>query len=94
MGLRYDLPLAKTEVNANVSTFNPSLPNPAAGGILGAMEFAGNGPGRDGKNGFYQTDYNAFGPRLGIAYQIGPKTVIRAGGAIFYQPRTRRWQCR
>jgi Carboxypeptidase regulatory-like domain len=86
IGLRYDLPMAKTEVNANVSTFNPNLPNPAAGGILGAMEFAGNGSGRDGKNGFYQTRYNAFGPRLGIAYQIGAKTVIRAGGAIFFQP--------
>jgi len=73
-------------VNHNISTFNPGLPNPAAGGILGAMEFAGSGPGRDGKSGFYQTRYNAFGPRLGVAYQLGSKTVIRAGGAIFYQP--------
>jgi hypothetical protein len=86
IGVRYDLPYAKTEVNHNISTFNPTLPNPAAGGILGAMEFAGSGPGRDGRSGFYQTRYNAVGPRLGIAYQIGSKTVIRAGGAIFFQP--------
>ena len=86
IGLRYDLPFAKTEVNRNISTFNPTLPNPTAGGILGAMEFAGNGQGRTGKDGFYQSRYNAFGPRLGIAYQIGAKTVIRSGGAIFYQP--------
>ena len=86
IGLRYDLPYAKVEVNHNISTFNPGLPNPAAGGIPGAMEFAGSGPGRNGKSGFYQTRYNAFGPRLGIAYQLGPRTVIRAGGAISYQP--------
>ena len=26
----------------------------------------------------------AIGPRLGVAYQINPKTVFRAGGAISY----------
>src|SRR5260370_7991670 len=29
---------------------------------------------------------NGMGPRLGIAYQLDWKTVIRAGGSIFYQP--------
>ena len=35
---------------------------------------------------FGETRKNAFGPRLGIAYQLNSKTVIRTGGAIFYQP--------
>ena len=35
---------------------------------------------------FGETRMNAFGPRLGVAYQLNSKTVIRAGGAIYYQP--------
>ena len=35
---------------------------------------------------FGETRMNAFGPRLGVAYQLDSKTVIRAGGAIYYQP--------
>ena len=35
---------------------------------------------------FGLTRTNAFGPRLGVAYQLDAKTVIRAGGAIYYQP--------
>ena len=36
------------------SNFNPNLPNPAAGGHLGASEFAGEGPGRTGKKTMYE----------------------------------------
>jgi hypothetical protein len=86
LGLRYDLPFAKTEVNRKTSSLNMTLPNPGAGGYPGAMEFTGEGEGRNGKDRFYQTRLNAFGPRLGIAYQLTRKTVLRAGGAIYYQP--------
>jgi hypothetical protein len=33
---------------------------------------------------FYPTDFTNLGPRLGFAYQILPKTVIRGGYAIYY----------
>ena len=43
-----------------------------------------------GQNGspehFGATRMNALGPRLGIAYQLDAKTVIRTGGAVYYQP--------
>ena len=41
---------------------------------------------RDGRfgDGNQMPDYHNFGPRLGIAYSLNPKTVIRAGGGIFY----------
>lgn len=32
----------------------------------------------------YDHDLNNFGPRIGVAYKLNEKTVIRAGGAIFY----------
>ena len=28
---------------------------------------------------------NAYGPRLGLAYQVRPNTVVRAGYGIYYQ---------
>lgn len=86
LGLRYDLSIPKEETNHKNSNFNPALPNPGADGILGAMEFAGDGPGRSGKPRFGETRKNAFGPRVGIAYQATSKTVFRAGGSIYYQP--------
>ncbi len=85
LGLRYDLSFPKQEKDFKNSNFNPSTPNPGAGGILGALEFAGFGPGRSGKKRFQDVRKNAFGPRLGLAYQMTPKTVLRAGGAIYYQ---------
>src|SRR5205085_898023 len=83
IGLRYDLNIPKEERNLHNSNLNLGIPNPAAGGYPGAMQFAGlNGaPSR-----FGETRLNALGPRLGIAYQLTPKTVIRTGGAIYYQP--------
>src|SRR5262245_20208117 len=83
-GLRYDLPFPRLEQDRQNSNFNPSIPNPAAGGLLGALEFAGNGPGRSGKDRMQFVRKNGFGPRLGLAYQIMPRTVIRAGGSITY----------
>jgi hypothetical protein len=32
----------------------------------------------------YQTSYKDIAPRLGIAYSLNPKTVVRAGGGIYY----------
>ena len=47
LGLRWDLFTPRHEHNTNISGFDPSLPNPGAGNLLGAIRFLGNGPGRD-----------------------------------------------
>ena len=41
---------------------------------------------RDGRfgRGAYRSDYNDIAPRLGIAWMFDPKTVVRAGGGIYY----------
>lgn len=83
IGLRYELPIPKQERNLKNSNFCPTCPNPAAGGLPGAMLLAG----RDGApERFGLTRKNAFGPRLGFAYQLDSKTVIRSGSAIYFQP--------
>jgi hypothetical protein len=84
IGLRYDLPLARREPNGQSSNFSPTTPNPAAGNLPGALIFAGSGAGRTGLSSILQHRTMAFGPRLGFAYQLNSRTVIRAGGAIMY----------
>jgi hypothetical protein len=84
IGLRYDLFFPRYEKLDNLSTFDPSVPNPAAGGRPGALVFLGNGPGRNGRRSFSDTYYKNFGPRLGLAYQLLEKTAIRAGYGIYY----------
>ena len=84
LGLRWDLFGPFYEVNNLMSFFNPSLANPAAGGHPGALQFAG-----DGTDGCHcrtpvDTHYKNFGPRLGAAYRLNDKTVLRAGFAIMY----------
>ena len=41
---------------------------------------------RDGRfgRGAYKPDYNDIAPRLGLAWSVNPKTVVRAGGGIYY----------
>jgi Carboxypeptidase regulatory-like domain len=85
-GLRFELPYPKTEAQSRVSNLCLYCPNPSAGGIPGALLFAGNGPGRTGQPSFLSMRQNAWGPRLGFAYEVVPNLVIRAGGGIFYVP--------
>ena len=63
------------------SNFNPTLPNPYAGGRLGGIEYAGTGEGRTGSRTLYNAWPYGVSPRLGLAYTLNDKTVIRASGA-------------
>ena len=82
-GLRYDYQTYQKEQYGRLANFSPATPNPSAGGLLGAVIFEGNGPGRC--NCDFAKNYPwAFGPRLGVAYQITPKTVLRVGVGIVY----------
>ena len=65
--------------------FSPSVPNPAAGGLLGATIYEGHGAGRCNCQ-FTNIYPYAIGPRIGGAYQINSKTVLRAGWGVSYTP--------
>src|SRR5437588_7051897 len=66
-------------------SFSPATPNPTANGIPGAVIYAGNGPGRC--NCLFAPYYPyAIAPRLGLAYQVDSKTVLRGGFGISYTP--------
>ena len=81
-GLRWDYDPAISEVENKMSSFEPNIPNPGAGGLMGALAFAGQS-GLPGK--FFASNWkDGLGPRLGVAYQLNPKTVIRASSGIYY----------
>jgi hypothetical protein len=84
LGLRWDLFGPFSEVSNLMSFFNPNLPNPAAGGHLGALQFAGGGPAGCNCKTPVETHYRNLGPRVGAAYRLNDKTVVRAGYAIMY----------
>src|SRR5258708_29939202 len=85
-GLRYDLDLPASEALNRFSAVDPTLPNPGAGNILGAYTYFGTGTGRNERNRPQDTYKKAFGPRVGFAYKINEKTVLRGGYGIFYEP--------
>jgi hypothetical protein len=80
-GLRWDYATPQQETYGRLAQLDPTLPNPSAGGEPGAVQFANC----SGCN-FYKPAYPfALGPRLGVAYQITPKTVLRGGWGLTYQ---------
>jgi hypothetical protein len=85
LGFRYDVPINWHEVNGDYSMVDLTKPNPAAGGLPGAVVFAGNGAGRTGQKRFYPTDFSNVGPSGGFAFRLFPRTVLRGGFGIFYQ---------
>ncbi len=78
-------------IAATYNATNPTAakyPYPTAPAALyGGLLFAG-------QNGLpstvYVTDWTNVSPRLGVAYRLGEKTVLRAGTGVFYKPQASR----
>jgi hypothetical protein len=80
LGLRYDLDFPRWEINNRQSSFDPTAINPACN-CPGLIVWSGlNGLSKYAHN----FDKNNFGPRLGFAYKLSEKTVVRGGGAMVY----------
>jgi hypothetical protein len=91
LGIRWDISTPTREKYDNWSFIDPYLANPGAGGRLGALVFAGKvagsgNPASFGKPYPESIYYKALAPRIGFAYALNPKTVVRGGYGVFYQP--------
>lgn len=89
LGLRYEYETGISEDNNHlVVGFNGLALNPLAANVTGitprgAVEYAGvNGNPTSCCN----PSAKKFGPRIGVAYSLNDKTVIRGGFGIFYAP--------
>ncbi|HZL25170.1 MAG TPA: TonB-dependent receptor [Acidobacteriaceae bacterium] len=83
LGLRYDFFPSMTEVHNNASFFNPTLTNPVTG-LPGALQFTGSGANTCNCSTPVSNYKKNFGPRLGLAYQIGSSTVLRASYGVMF----------
>jgi hypothetical protein len=91
LGVRWEIPgVYKERFNRAVS-FDPYELNPATKGILvngnpvvGALDIIGSP--QHPEKGLKTEHFRLFAPRVGVAYRMNDKTVIRAGGGIYYLP--------
>lgn len=88
LGLRYEYETGiQEEYNHLVVGFDTTATNPLANSVTGitpkgVVEYAGNGNPTSCCNALA----DKFGPRIGAAYALNSKTVIRAGWGMFYAP--------
>lgn len=78
IGLRWDYTAPPYSGKDEYSDFTPDRPNPAVNGFPGALRFSGFGEGTENSRTLVGNWPWGFGPRLGLAYQISPKTTVRA----------------
>jgi len=83
LGLRWDIYPPSTEVLGRYSWMNPSITNPSVN-YAGAMQYAGSGTYGCNCDTPLKNYYKNFGPRIGFAYQMNDKTVVRGGFGISY----------
>lgn len=83
IGLRWDFYPPSTEVQNRMSFLNPTLTNPTVN-YAGALQFAGGGTYGCKCSTPIHNYYKNFGPRLGFAYSVNDKMVVRGGYGISY----------
>ena len=86
LGLRWDYLPPFHEVQDRWTFLNPGLTNPLTG-TPGLLQFAGNHGGAGVScqcRTPVQTYWKNFGPRVGFAYEINQKTILRSGFAVVY----------
>lgn len=88
LGLRYEIFKPVTEGRNEMATFDfatDSLIVPAGQTTQLTPTIASFIPiQRNGSSSLTTTDYSDWAPRIGVAYQITPKLVLRSGYGIFY----------
>jgi hypothetical protein len=89
MGMRYEYEGGIYSPNNGFNPgFDPNATNPIQSQVTGittkgVLEYAGqNGYGTSAFN----PNHDKFGPRIGFAYALNPKTVIRGGYGLFWAP--------
>jgi hypothetical protein len=83
IGMRYEYQPPPVEVADRTTNFNLDLIDPLTG-MRGALEFAGDGPGRIGNRRFVESDKRNFGPRIGFAWSPDERWAVRGAYGLFY----------
>jgi hypothetical protein len=82
LGLRWEITGGLIEVAGRMSGADLTVPNPGAGNRPGALVFVDDLD----RKGFMDTYWKQFAPKLGFAYQVSEKLVMRGGYGINNMP--------
>ncbi len=88
LGIRWERETGLREANNNLITnFDSTAQNPigtqAGFPVVGVFQFAGIGGNKETTG---NPTLNKFSPRIGFAYQLNEKTVLRGGYGIYWSP--------
>jgi TonB dependent receptor len=85
LGLRWEVQRPVTDRHNRQASFNYDAVNPISSAVgqnyTGELVFASSS-----NRGLTNTNYKNFAPRIGFAYQVLPKLVMRGGYGVFYPP--------
>ena len=85
LGLRYEIQRPVSDRYNRMAWFDYNAVNPISSAVgtnyTGELQFASSS-----KRGLFNTNKKNFAPRVGFAYQLAPKVVMRGGYGVFYPP--------
>jgi Carboxypeptidase regulatory-like domain len=83
LGLRYQINHGWNEIHGNITSFDPTVPNPGATppNALGAAWFASTHA--NGRTALEANVYNTVLPRVGFAWAARPNTTVRGGFGMY-----------
>ncbi len=81
VGLRWDVMVPFSAVNNIIVYFDSTIPNPAAGGLLGAATKFGDCTGCAGVT-RASIKWDHISPRGGFSYKLNDKTVLQGGTSV------------
>jgi hypothetical protein len=84
IGMRYDVNTPRTERYNRMEGVDPSVVSPVQVPGLGTLHGGEIFASSSNRSPGFNTAYNGFGPRIGIAYRPLEKTVVHAGYGIYY----------
>ncbi len=85
LGIRWDYESPFTErYNKQASNFCTTCVNPLQASVTGLPLYGGLQYTSSSNRNPYASDLNNFQPRIGVAYQVTPHTVVRGGFGIIY----------
>ncbi|HXW90112.1 MAG TPA: TonB-dependent receptor [Terriglobales bacterium] len=80
LGLRYQINHGWNEVHEDMASFDPTVVNPATN-TLGAYWYGSTHA--NGRTSLMKDVYNVWLPRVGAAWAVNPKTVLRGGFGVY-----------
>jgi hypothetical protein len=83
LGVRYEIPVPRSTSPTAFTSFDPNLTDPRSG-LKGALAYLGDCASCVKADRFGNIDYSSVGPRLGLAWSMNQKTVVRLGYGIYY----------